>query len=786
MKTLLNINTWEVSSRMLPVNLLSLSTKIKRPESYILHNGGHEDFCLDLSPTEGNDYFSEAWSSNTNNFITVSEENIKIYNWKEKKPETIKKQIVSENLERFCEYLAIKSVNSVDKTKEIVPYVLKIYGQLRNLINDKKSGEESLNLLFLLLAAYEEKNVSDINIDKWGIKANEKINSIEFEKYYEDFSKGIRIQNTILPNVQLILRHASGRLFQEAHNEAEFFDKCPDLFTGLLSDEYLTQKVQYSSVHYTPTYIARAIVENALKQIDFNKDKLKILDPACGTSEFLMEVLKQLKTKKYKGEIEVIALDTSNIAINTSKFLLTYEKREWKNKLKFKTEKVTDSLTEKWDKDFDLILMNPPFCSWEQMNKKEREAVRETLGNTFKGKANQASAFLYKAVNAIKEDGIIGSVIPSSILTYNSYINVRNEINEILTPVLIAQLGNYVFKDALTNVSLFIGKKPRKNEMPLIIWTQNEKNIAPKAIKSLRKLQYENLPSINEENHSVYFPKVFPINKNNWKLLSYSEEELFTKIENLVSNGKLKRIKDIFSVKQGVRTGNNKVFKISCQQYNSLPEKERHFFKHCIDNNSINNNFLTIVNYVWFPYDKNGLIIANEEELKEKVSYYYNLYLLPNKNDLINKSRRKSTNWWKLSEHRAWLTTEYPKLVSTEFGKSDSFAYDKTGDFIVERGCGWILKNKNANVDFNYFYLAILSCPFFNKLLSIYSREILSGWDLGKESTKNIPVPYLSEKNKKVEEYQELIKLGKDISSGKLYNFEIIEKVLLPFYQLSR
>ena len=773
-----DINTWKTSSWMIPINFYN-----KNSTSFILQNGGKDDYCLDLSYKKGKDYFSEAWSSNTKSFVAVSKDDIRIYNWLESEPEIIKKTLVKDNLEKFHKYLA--SMDG-DTSKEIIPYILKTYGQLRNLLDDKKNGLESLNLLFLLLASYEEKDINNVDASTWGIRENEIINSAEFEKYYIDFSKGMTLKNLVKPNAQLILRHVSGTLFQEAHNEAEFIDKCPDLFTGILSEKYHARKVQYSSVHYTPTYIARAIVENSLKEIDSDNKKLRILDPACGTSEFLMEVLKQLKTQEYKGEIEVVAFDTSDIAISTSQFLLTYEQREWKGKLKFKTQKVEDSLKQNWGNNFDLILMNPPFCSWEQMNKEEREAVRETLDTAFKGRANQASAFLYKAVNSIKENGVIGSVIPSSILTYNSYVTLRHVIKEILTPVLIAQLGNYVFKEALTNVSLFIGKKPRKNEMPLILWTQNEKNIAPKAIKSLRKFQNNNLPLINERDHSIYLSKVFPVNEDNWKLLSFPEEKIFTKIEKLVADGKLKRIKDIITVKQGIRTGHNKVFKLSLQEFNSLPKNEQKYFKPCIDNNSIQSGSLVCENYVWYPYNDEGMIVKTEEELQKEVPFYYNNILSPFKDDLITRATRKTDSWWKLTRHRAWLTSKYPKLVSTEFGKSNSFAFDVDGNFVVERGYGWIFKKNKNDLDYYYFYLAIFSCPFFNKLLSIYSRQLAGGrwWDLGKESTKNIPIPFLSKKMKELQEYQELIEIGRKIASGRFYDFDILEKNLLPFYQL--
>src|SRR5699024_1361135 len=184
-----------------------------------------------------------------------------------------------------------------------------------------------------------------------------------FDAFADRFKQGIE---NIKPNLSLILRHSSGALFQEAQREVLFFDNQSDLF-GTFSAKNKLDSLLYSSIHYTPTYLARTIVENAIRQINLEDySVLTILDPACGSSEFLIEALKQLKEKEFKGEIKIFGYDTSETAIQTSKFLLTYEKREnWGESLTFKICLVEDSLTHGWDDRYDLILMNPPFISWE-------------------------------------------------------------------------------------------------------------------------------------------------------------------------------------------------------------------------------------------------------------------------------------------------------------------------------------------------------------------------------------------------------------------------------------
>ena len=243
------------------------------------------------------------------------------------------------------------------------------------------------------------------------------------------------------------MRHTSGALFQEAHKEVLYFDLQRDLFGGV-SSKLITKNDSYSSIHYTPPYLARTIVENSIKEVDCSKPTLRILDPSCGSSEFLIEVLKQLKFLDYKGKITLVGYDSSPSAIETSKFLLHYEnKTQWDENIDLQVEVVDDSLSIDWGTNNDLILMNPPFVSWEQLkNKNSRDILKDVLGNSFtKGKPNQASAFFRKATLSLNNSGVLGCVLPSSLLTFDSYKSLRNEITESIDIKLLAKLGNYVF-----------------------------------------------------------------------------------------------------------------------------------------------------------------------------------------------------------------------------------------------------------------------------------------------------------------------------------------------------
>jgi len=764
-----NIDLWTQLFGLYPI-LLNPQDKDNK---YLMLNGGSKDFCLQMNNNNNQDiYFSDSWSSNTKNFVTITEEIIFIYNWyNNKKTE----QYLLKNVGTgFYNYLSSKSYKTQN---DVVPFIINVFRRLRNMTG-KKDPVEALNLLFKLLISINEESF-DTNL--WGIK-DAPISSANFESFVDQIRKGV---NDIKPNLDLILRHTAGALFQEAQKEIIYFDNQMDLF-DVFSSKLKTKNNIYSSVHYTPQYLSRSIVENCLKQIDLNKTELKIFDPACGSSEFLIETLKQLHKQSYKGKIKIIGWDSSESAVCTSNFLLKYEQRtQWKNdQLEFEIKQVTDSLTEHWDSDYDLILMNPPYISWELLtDKSSKDAIMETLGTAFKtGKPNQASAFFYKATKSLSQNGVLGCIIPTSILTSDSYSKIRNEINEEFTINLLAKLGNYVFESALTDVSFFVGKKNKSNILPELIWTKNEKGVAQDVLCDLRKKEFSNSPAVENKSYSIYTPSTYPIITDSWKVISLKEERFLKDVQQYETEKILVKVSDVFNVKQGIRTGNNNVFIISIEEYESLPNNEKQYYRKAINNDTVKNGIFTLTNYVWYPYDSKGIIFNNETEFQQSAPVSYKK-MSQFKDKLSNDRARKDINsWWHLSEHRAWLRDKDKRLYSTEFGKSDSFAFDKEGNFVVERGCAWIPK-KAITLDDYYLYLAVFSSNIFDFLLSIYSKPIMSGYYLGKVYVQDIPIPNISlSEIKNSYTYQRLVELGKELANGNSYVKYAIDDTLEFFY----
>jgi hypothetical protein len=740
---------------------------------FLMLNGGNKDFCLQTDSLENkNSFFSDSWSANTKNFIAFDNEYAHIYNWYNTKTEKYLIKQIEENTDRFYDYLSSKSFKT---QSDIVPFIIDIFRKLRNFTG--KAPEEALNLLFRLLVSMEDG--IDTDLSKWGI-ADVKVPS-NFDYYVQTIKGGI---NSMSPNLDLILRHVSGALFQEAHKEVIYFSTQTDIF-GSFSNNVVTKNDIYSSVHYTPSYLTRSIVENCLNQINVQgKEMIKVFDPACGSSEFLIETLKQLQNLNYHGRVKIIGWDTSSSAVCTSRFLLKYEQRtQWdSNRLEFEIKHVADSLVEQWDTDYDLIVMNPPFVSWELLKDRNRkDAIVDTLGSSYERKRpNIAGAFFYKAAKSLNHGGVIGCVLPYTILTSDTYTKIRQEIRNELSIILMAKLGNYVFEDALTDVSVFIGKRELSNIPLKLIWARNERGATPDVLLDLRKMEMTKRSAIEKSNYSIYSIPEFPLNVDNWKIISLENKTLKEDLERFILGDKLNPIADIFSINQGALSGVKNIFKISDVDYAHLQENERRFFRPVITNKSIKCGQLNIVEFIWFPYDKNGIIIKDELELY--TIPFAQKSLIPHKAKLAKREGIKE--WWGLTRPRNWQYEKRMRLYSNRFGNSDSFAIDISEKCIIEEGNAFIPKQK-FNAEDYYFYLAVFSSSIFDVLLSIYSKQLAGGnwYDLGAKYIKNIPVPnvHLLE-TRKSEPYYRLVELGKELGNGNFYVKHAIGDILKIYY----
>lgn len=305
------------------------------------------------------------------------------------------------------------------------------------------------------------------------------------------------------PDIDLILRHTAGKLFEEANYIAYL---PPQL--NLFPDE----KIKYSydtmqdGAYFTPAYVARSVVEESLLKVDLaGKDRLTIFDPACGASGFLVEALRQLKKAGFDKPIRIIGWDKAETAVIMSRFVLNFEKQEWDDNLTIEIEHCDSLATENgWPQNVDILLMNPPFLSWDRM--KETPQLREQVLQILPGigRANLAAAFLAKAVESVSDGGVLGVVVPTRLLNDQNYEMLRNVIRDSMTLNFVGGLGSFVFENVLTYTSMVVATKERNDAATTtVLWTNNVAGAASSGLKALRKYHYTNAV-VAEKDYSVY------------------------------------------------------------------------------------------------------------------------------------------------------------------------------------------------------------------------------------------------------------------------------------------
>jgi len=783
-----SLEAWKLELGLLPVPLFNLQTQ---NDKVILLNGRVGNFCLDLAPSD-EDPRNLAWSSDVGHYVKIYDEIVEVYRWdgKPSSLERYKKKSVEENLVKFYDYL---QKDQPSRDLSIISFAIKTFRTLRGVLGSDFDGRQSLRaFLYLLACTSEDVNRNDLNLDKWGLGSDiqdivKSVNSSDWESLIDSLKNGTSFYG-LKPNISLLLRHASGTLFEEAHYEAEAFDQSQLYLPGILPNPISVKKeTNFVGIYYTPPSIARTLVEETLNALGELPRRLKVFDPACGSGVFLKEVLRQLSLRNYSGSVELEGWDISPAAIDMAKFILFYEKDKLSDRFLLEINiNHQDSLdeTKQWSNQADVILMNPPFLSWNNMHKSQRDLVKKSLGSLMQKTPDLASVFLYKALQSLTSRGVIGCILPASILGAESYTKIRQEFISHLDIYLVGKLGSHhLFSNAQIDTAFLVGKSPKTSNSTLSLWADHRLESSSAVLRALRRYNYHGRDSFNivdKKEFSIYENSLITQNLINWTPRSYKAFNLLRQLENF------SKVKDIFDIREGGATGLNSAFLINKNSYDILPKKERRFFRPAIITESINAGYLSNTSYVFYPYGKDLPLIQSEDDLKKYLETYYNEYLLKNKLELLSKKAKNDSNWWMLRRHGDWQIERNPKLVSTHFGKAGSFSWDSSGNYVVINGFAWLpKKDKVLTENIGLAYLAVLSCPFINNLLDSISNHIGGGqWDLSKRYVSNMPLPDLTIENLDLEILKSLYEIGKRINSGHDFDNHALNDLVIALYQL--
>jgi adenine-specific DNA-methyltransferase len=360
-------------------------------------------------------------------------------------------------------------------------------------------------------------------------------------------------------------------------------------------------------------------------------------------------------------------------------------------------------------------------------------------------------------LRVLKPSGVLATLLPAGVLASDRLSKWRERLLERATPSLIAVLGEHgLFEHALVNVGILALEDNSSTSAGLIrplhvAWSSAESGAASRVIRAIRRstdLSQQAQPRF--AGAADWSVTIAPLKswkqRPSWLPGAGMLGVLLEKIEITITT----KVRDLFRVLQGIRTGANDVFIQSTRVVQGLPKPERRYFSEAVDAAaSFINGEIQPSRYLFRP----DRAWTKESDLKREVPEFYGKYLLPSAKVLRKRKSLRGRHWWELSEARSWAFGGGPRLVSKRFGLFPAFARDPGGKFAVVQANAWRPTQKlsgdhdeEALRELLTAYWWLLNSRIAVALFREYCPNVAGGQlDLEHKYVSHVPLPNLVE-----------------------------------------
>jgi adenine-specific DNA-methyltransferase len=444
-------------------------------------------------------------------------------------------------------------------------------------------------------------------------------------------------------DTELLIRHAGGLLYQDAHRSLASprsgLQQKSLLFDAMSGMSGRPRVEAPSYVHYTPPWLARALVEAVFAIIrGCESSTLRILDPACGSGVFLGESARELQRLPLVP-VQLHGMDISDIAGLMADFYtgeVTHDIA--RSRVSQSIEYGIDSLGDaKWS-GADAIVMNPPFKAWKDLSATERDRVTSILGSDFAGRPDLYLAFLVRAAASLHPGGAFASIVPASFFTSMTAENVRASLHDEGFRVRLVGVfrGFATFDDAMVEAGFIVVERSDVNGPVRIVTAK--RGYAAKAIRQLRAISPGR--SISSAGFEIYNIPGADLHKESWRPHPKADIDFAHALASDIAT----RVSDVFTVRLGVRgvgaKSISRVLVVAESDFQKFSPRERLYFRPVADR--IESGQITPSGFVFYPYGEDrSLLIKTERELQDAVPSFYARVLMPAKDRL---QARKSIN----------------------------------------------------------------------------------------------------------------------------------------------
>jgi SAM-dependent methyltransferase len=533
-----------------------------------------------------------------------------------------------------------------------------------------------------------------------------------------------------------------------------------------------------SGEYYTPPFLVKSMVE---KTYEIGE---KVLDPCCGTGNFLLEILKTIiSSDKFEGHKiaainKIYGYDINPISIFTAKISFLILLKDFSSKV-FINLFVRDSLfSDETDNSFDLVIGNPPWGTYRDMESTQQQEKMKKLAEKLEIKPAPknilnieiSSLFFYQAKELyLKVNGKLFFVITKGVITgshaslFRSFKGFKNmfiwtfdkRLENIFNIDFICLFAQKSSENSLPKTfeipNQFFEINAEENDIdyfsdfkinlvktdifvPYFIEKKGNKAIVKKMIP---KYLMNNLVSIEKSHYKNLFHKGADLNPRNL---------IFVKIQKIRKN-LVKISPDDRVFKRAKAPWNTKVYD------HEIIETD-YIFK-VIKSTELVKFYIYDSYDVFLPLSKKDLSY-NPIDLSQKAVKFYNkinnIYLIYKKDTTKHKSLIENLNRWS-----KLINSRQLSLIKVVYNNSGSNLHSAVvlGDILITGDLSFF---STDNIDEAYYLSAILNSDFISNQIKIKksSRHIF-------KIPFDVPIKVYDENDKNHKKMAELGKLCENL-----------------------
>lgn len=225
----------------------------------------------------------------------------------------------------------------------------------------------------------------------------------------------------------------------------------------------------------------------------------KVLDPACGTGEFL------LSAKEYFIEPELYGWEVDPKLVKVARKIVPNARIE-----------LADALRMPLKEEVDVVVGNPPYFEF-----KPDPEVKSKFKEIMWGRPNIYAFFIYLGLKVLKPGGYLAFVVSSSMNNGAYFKKLREFIIRVADIKYLKVLDDpYLFKEVNHTFQLLVLKKKRNTGR--YVFRMNGVTIFTDKVRDLEKM-FENAVTLHELGYEVQTGKIV-WNQNRDKLTNNESE----------------------------------------------------------------------------------------------------------------------------------------------------------------------------------------------------------------------------------------------------------------------